>query len=196
MKKLALPILLFVFSSCSTIVWRPYQKDFDDYKKVERVTYRMLIHPSERIHGNNIADIVLERNYSRKVDSTIIFWKIISSEPKLPLDNKSYIRINNETFELRNRSLKHSTSLETETYYSSILLSDSTSIGSLYPKTKTSTKHYDMFITPLPNDVLQKLKSGVKVEIRVYFGNQPYTFKLRKNNLKKVKRLLSELDKY
>ena len=122
----------------------------------------------------------------------MIYWNVISSKPKFPLDSMSYLRINGETFELTNLDVKHTTFTKTETIYRTIELNDSSKTKAIFPEIQSDSKHYDMFVTPLPHKVSQKLKSAVIVEFRIYFGYQPYTIKFSKRNVKRIRQLLSE----
>lgn len=184
--------LLLITVSCSTLVIRPYEREYDDYRKTERTTYRFIAYPKERIRGDNVADILFERNRSRSADSTIIFWKVISTEPKLSLTHISYIKIDGEAFELKNQAIKQAGRVTTETYNNSILLNDSTRINSASTSISTQTRFYDMFVTRLPDQVIQKLRGASSVELRIYFGNQPYTLEVKRKKVQRIRQMLSE----
>ncbi len=40
-----------------------------------------------------------------------------------------------------------------------------------------------MFVTKLPDQVIQKLKGANNVELRIYFGNQPYTLGVKRKKV-------------
>lgn len=156
---------------------------YDDYRKTERTTYRFIANPKERIHGENIADILFERNRSNSTDSTIIFRKIISTEPQLPLTHISYIKIDGKAFELQNQAIKQAGRVTTETQDNSILLNNSNRNNSASTSISTQNRFYDMLVTKLPDQVIQKLKGANNVELRIYFGNQPYTLGVKRKKV-------------
>lgn len=49
-----------------------------------------------------------------------------------------------------------------------------------------------MFVTELPDQVIQKLKVASSVELRIYFGNQPYTLEVKRNKVQRIRQMLSE----
>ncbi|QKG80353.1 hypothetical protein [Tenuifilum thalassicum] len=185
-------LIFMLLTSCSTHVWRPYKAVDDSFRNCKRITYQIKRYPKERKVRNNITEITFERNYSSNFDSTLIYWTVESKRPKLPLANKSYIKINGERFELKNGRINTSSQTSTNTSYSSLSINDTIQIDNALPNVSSETKYFDVFVTPLPKKVVEEFKNATDIELRTYFGYQPYTFRFSKKQVERLQQLSKE----
>lgn len=193
LKYLIFGILALLTAGCSRMFYEKLQIFDDEFKNSQKIIARLDLYPQERRTEINYAHIIFEREISGKQDSVKAFFVIARSSTSFRIENKGYLKADNQSFEINiiNPSSEYKSKSETsvETYTKT----DSTGV-----KTGQTTNIDeniwidDKFMFRLTPEIISLIKKTDEFKVRFYFGPIPATFIFKGSKLKTIHQMLNQ----
>jgi hypothetical protein len=169
-------------SGCSVVNLGPIKRYNDDFSGGERYLLYESVEPREWGTDITTADLTFEKRVSSMEVITRIYFVAGRSAETFGVDRKGYIKVDDSIYDIDLADISSSIR-----YSGSNIVSDG-----VLKETGIDSEIDDKFIVDLPQGLVDTILDGRRMEIRVYFGPVPATYRITGLRLGRVKKLLSQ----
>lgn len=173
-------VSLWALAGCSVLRIGPIKEYRDDFTGGRRYLLTEKISPHERRTEIGNATMTFEKRVSPEIVKSTIYFIIERSPQSFRSEEKGYIKVNNTTWEI----ILDEVSVESK-------FTGGISEEDILKQSGIVTRIDEKFRVELSQEIVDAITLGRTMEIRLYFGPMPATYRIRGLALSRVRRLLS-----
>lgn len=169
-------------SGCSVVNMGPIKRYNDDFSGGRRYLLHESVEPREWGSEIKTANMTFEKRVSPSEVITKVYFIAGRSAETFGAERKGYIKVDDALFDIDLTDLSSAIR-----YSGSNIVSDG-----VLKESEIDSQIDEKFIVDLPKDLVDSILAGNRIEVRLYFGPVPATYRISGLRLGRVKRLLSQ----